>query len=1142
MRVFSTRRWSVRAALFAVALAIVALIWPAPTHAQFGGGGMGGGMPGGGMPGGAMFGEKRKQRDDEVRGPSMSATDEPVAEIRIVGNKTIPTDQILNQLQTRVGRPFDPALVQRDVRKLYSRSWFLDIQPSYDKNANGRVVIFKVVERPVIRYVKYLGHKGIREKKLNKETDLKVGGSLDPEAVQEARRKLIDLYHRTGYNNVQIQIKEGAKPTDQGIVFIIHEGMYQKIWDVNFVGNEFVSGRRLKTQIESKPPLMMIFKGFVDHETVDADVDKLTAYYRSFGYFEAKIGRRIEFDENNKWATVTFVVHEGPRYDVQDVQFIGNKIFANTSLAMGLKMPSGQPFEQAKMNADVELLKEIYGSQGYVFADIQAEPIFLEEPGKLKLMYHIDEGKQWKIGNIFVHIDGDTPHTRIQTALNRLSFRSGQIADIREVKASERRLQASGLFLYDPIRGVTPKISYRIPELDDSKMANGKGSSSFRGQSPDGFGMELGIGSVNQSTPNPAPALTSESAAGPPLIAPPGSQTLVVQPPAGFVPSPEQVDVHLYFGNEQTGDANDAAGPPLIAPPASPPTSQVYEAHRFPYEDTGAPTNQPPVPGATSDQRPTLAGTPANADPYQRLIVRTQSPYQPATTTTPAPTAPTVADRYSATTYGGQAVGATSPNAVPAGGNPYATRQAPITQPQYAQAQPAAASSYAVAQNTTTLPFGPPPLPAPQQVVPGAQEALPAPPYAAPQQVAPQPQYGPAPQQYFPGRQLPPDPAVAPLDPQLRNPQMFPATPTGPFTPYPDNIVDVDVGLSENQTGRLMVGAAVNSDAGLTGQILLDEQNFDWTRWPSSWDEFASGRAFRGAGQRFRIEAAPGTEVQRYLVSFQEPYLWDTPVSLGLSGSFFDRRYLDYDEQRIGGRVSLGYNWTENDLSAVLSYRGENVNIRNISNPAVPELTEVLGSNALHGFKLTLANDTRDNAFLATQGHLIQLELEQVIGSFDYPRAILDGRQYFLLRERPDHSGRHVLTAASRVGVTGSHTPIYENFFAGGFSTLRGFDFRGASPVVLGVQVGGEFEFLNTLEYLFPLTADDMMHGVIFTDFGTVTPSVEMKDFRVSPGFGLRITVPAMGPAPIALDFAFPVLKADTDDEQVFSFFIGLQR
>jgi outer membrane protein insertion porin family len=270
--------------------------------------------------------------------------------------------------------------------------------------------------------------------------------------------------------------------------------------------------------------------------------------------------------------------------------------------------------------------------------------------------------------------------------------------------------------------------------------------------------------------------------------------------------------------------------------------------------------------------------------------------------------------------------------------------------------------------------------------------------------------------------------------------------------------------------------------------------------------------------------------------------LWGSPISLGLSGSFFDRRYRDWDEQRLGGRVALGYQWTENDLSANIAYRGESIHIGNVSDPTLEELREVRGSNSLHGFRFTIANDTRDSAFLATQGHYLELSVEQVLGSFSYPRAIIDGRQYFLLRERPDHSGRHVLTLSSRVGFTGDNTPIYENFFAGGYSTLRGFDFRGASPVINGVQVGGEFMWVNTIEYLFPLTADDMMHGVTFIDFGTVEPNVALNEFRAAPGFGLRITVPAMGPAPIALDFAFPIAKADTDDTQVFSFNIGLQR
>ena len=100
-------------------------------------------------------------------------------------------------------------------------------------------------------------------------------------------------------------------------------------------------------------------------------------------------------------------------------------------------------------------------------------------------MYHIKEGSRWRVGNIYVHINGENPHTKIQTALNRLSIRSGQIADIREIRASERRLQASGLFLTDPVHGVVPKITYHIPEVTDTELAN-EGGNGFRGQSPDG--------------------------------------------------------------------------------------------------------------------------------------------------------------------------------------------------------------------------------------------------------------------------------------------------------------------------------------------------------------------------------------------------------------------------------------------------------------------------------------------------------------------------------------------------------------------------------------------------------------------------------------------------------------------------------
>jgi len=370
----------------------------------------------------------------------------------------------------------------------------------------------------------------------------------------------------------------------------------------------------------------------------------------------------------------------------------------------------------------------------------------------------------------------------------------------------------------------------------------------------------------------------------------------------------------------------------------------------------------------------------------------------------------------------------------------------------------------------------------------------------------------------------------------------FPVLPGAPPLEQ-DRFIDIDAITNETETGRFMLGVGVNSNAGLTGSIVIDEQNFDITKWPRNFQEVIDGTAGRGRGQRLRIEALPGTQVQRYTVSFQEPYLFDTPVSFGVSGYFFNRLYTDWSEERIGGRPSLGYQFTP-DLSGTLSVRAEQVTIYNPVQPTPPEIQRTVGPNSLYSFGARLAHDTRDSAMMATEGHLVEFNFEQAIGTYVFPKATVDARQYFLLRERPDGSGRHTLSLSGLFGVSGSDTPVFENFFAGGFSSIRGFRFRGASPTTNGAIVGGRLELIGSAEYMFPITADDMLRGVVFCDFGTVEKNIEITgdQFRVAPGAGLRIQVPALGPAPIALDLAFPVAHAQGDQIQNFSFFVGYMR
>ena len=131
----------------------------------------------------------------------------------------------------------------------------------------------------------------------------------------------------------------------------------------------------------------------------------------------------------------------------------------------------------------------------------------------------------------------------------------------------------------------------------------------------------------------------------------------------------------------------------------------------------------------------------------------------------------------------------------------------------------------------------------------------------------------------------------------------------------------------------------------------------------------------------------------------------------------------------------------------------------------------------------------------------------------------------------------------SQVGWAGSTTPVFERFFAGGFQTIRGFQFRGVGPDINGFKVGGDWLALASAEYQVPLAASDSVYLVGFVDTGTASPNIsDWSTYRVSAGFGIRFVVPMLGPVPIALDFGFPIVKAKTDREQVFNFFMGFTR
>ncbi len=987
-----------------------------------------------------------------------------VAEVRVVGRQHVPWTKIAPLIRTRAGRPLDMELIEEDVRRLSRSGLFVSVKTWTQPTADGRVVIFELVERPILQYVKFVGNEKVRKKVLAEKAGIKPGDALDPFAVEEGRRKIEDYYRSHGFSNARVSIIEGNRPEDKGAIYLINEGKKQRILWTRFVGNTIATDARLRTQIHSKPGFLWLIRGQLDRKEIDEDLNRLKAYYASLGYFNAKIGRELEYNEEKNWIILTFVIDEGPRYKVRQVRFIGNQRFSDEELAETITLKSGQYFNQSQLQKDVAALQEKYGALGYVFADIKPDIRYLAEPGQADLVYEIKEGDRYRVGRIDVKIGSQevSPHTKITTVLNRLSLAPGDVVDTRELRASERRLRASGLFLIDPVRNIQPKIVFSPPEISDEELQVAQPPQpDVRGQGPE-----------HSEQRNSGGRESSDCS-----VLPRGQPDQLIPP---------QLDQHGPSSQEETG-ADPA--PPVQVRGQSPVWGEqggqilpnLPESRPLPGMDRFYQIGPQGASGVPSGPAPPGPLPPAPGSSISAPGALAPSHEAPATAPAEYPSAPVI------------------PSPVPT------------------QTSPWTPSAGVGSEDWPTGPFGgffrrwigqgilsrgiPPPAGgpgAPSGGILGGQGGL----FSG----------------LAPGQELPEE----------------------PLRPLPLEVI-----AEESRTGRIMLGVGITSDAGVVGSVIVDEQNFDIFRFPHSWEEIRNGTAWRGAGQRFRLEAVPGTQVHRYLVSFTEPYFLDTEISTGVSGYFFKRIYRDWREERLGGTVRVGYQFRP-DLITNFTFRGEKVTLFDPSVPAgiVPDLDAALGTHELFGFRLGLAYDTRDSAFLPTEGHYIDFGVEEVIGSFQYPRGDVEIRKYFTLYQRPDGSGRHVLSLGVSFAVTGKDTPIYDHYFAGGFSTLRGFDYRGAGPHVAGVSVGGHMQLLASAQYMFPVTADDMLRLVLFCDAGTVEQDYTLRDenFRVALGFGLRVLVPAMGPAPLAFDFAWPVAKADGDVTEVFSFFIGIGR
>ena len=332
-------------------------------------------------------------------------------------------------------------------------------------------------------------------------------------------------------------------------------------------------------------------------------------------------------------------------------------------------------------------------------------------------------------------------------------------------------------------------------------------------------------------------------------------------------------------------------------------------------------------------------------------------------------------------------------------------------------------------------------------------------------------------------------------------------------------LIDILATVTEKPTGTFTVGAGFSNVENLIFTTSIAQNNLF------------------GNGHRVNLTASLSSIRTNFNLGLTEPRLFDSEISLGFDAFNQDQNFLSFNSLTSGAGFRFGKNISEYENLGI-GYRFENVEVSGVS---AANATTFLRNQTRTTSRVspTYVYDSRDNFLNPSQGwrHMLRFELAG-LGGLKFTRSRYDITYYRPLVGKLVGAGHARVSFAE--GYDGDTLPVFERYFMGGPTTLRGFTIQDIGPKDLtGNPVGGSKALLLNLELQYPFTKS--IRGFVFYDRGnvygngpimtTTTKNFDLAEMRHSIGAGFRFISP-FGP----MGFAYGVKLDPRTGEEIGQF------
>jgi outer membrane protein insertion porin family len=447
---------------------------------------------------------------------SLTTSSETIEKIVVEGNKKVSRDTVLFYLKSRENGMYSASVLKDDFQSLWKTGFFENVTIESEDGIKGKVVKIKVKENLLISTITYKTGKKVKEKDIVEKLQennivLTPYSYYDPAKIKRVERIISEMLTEKGFNQGEVKITTKMDKDQIALTINVSPGHKTRIGEVVFPGIERsgVSASFLQGGLKNnkKQSFLSIFGGkdVYNKEKMEEDLEEVKVRLQQKGYLEAKVGTpslstvkgRTFFGSTLEMMRISIPVELGPRYRLGEVNIEGNKIIKSEYLKRISKLKKGKYYNIKKRNKLIEEIQKLYGSLGYIYAQIS--PVENLDPTKkiADLTLKIYEGDVAYVGKL--EFKGNT-YTKDRVIRREWFLREGQRFNTSLLETSITRMKQLGLVTIEKMPDIKPNpqdpqkvdITAEVRELSRQMINFNVGYSGF-----DGWFVALGYSTQN---------------------------------------------------------------------------------------------------------------------------------------------------------------------------------------------------------------------------------------------------------------------------------------------------------------------------------------------------------------------------------------------------------------------------------------------------------------------------------------------------------------------------------------------------------------------------------------------------------------------------------------------------------------------